>query len=232
MKTIWKIISSILIELSLVVPFAPCTLVQFRTPASETNGSLAAGESSSDDNASYFYTDVYGGELHAVQVVLAELMRVYPCLMMEPAYSLVQDRMTIYGTCDYEKMFRLELERSEGRWNATAQLSAEHCRKELVEDFVLEWQGRNQTVPAKSWVTRFFSIAVHLLLHKRGMSHAAVRDTYPVLDILGGKVRDENCQCLTGAEFAYRETWDQICQETPTKNLTANVNVSETISCL
>uniref|UniRef100_A0A8D8MKZ9 (northern house mosquito) hypothetical protein n=1 Tax=Culex pipiens TaxID=7175 RepID=A0A8D8MKZ9_CULPI len=189
------------------------TFVKFRTPASETNGSLADGETSIDGRpVSYFYTDVYGGELHSLQVALPEQMRVYPCLMMEPAYSLVQDRMTIYGTCDYEKMFRLELNRTGGRWNATAQLSAENCRKELVEDFVLEWHGRNYTVSAKSLDVGDFLLTVHLLLRKRGMSHALVREIYPVLDILFGKVRDENCQCLSGAEFAYRETWDQLCK--------------------
>lgn len=173
MKMIWKV-SSILIQLSLVVTYAVCvgTLVQFRPPASETNGSLAAGETSNADDVSYFYTDVYGGKLRSAQVALAEQMLVYPCLMMEPAYSLVQDRMTIYGTCDYEKMFRLELTRSEGRWNATAQLSTKNCRKELVEDFVLEWHGRNYTVFANSWNVEKSSLTVHLLVHKRGMSHA------------------------------------------------------------
>uniref|UniRef100_A0A8D8D0Y9 (northern house mosquito) hypothetical protein n=1 Tax=Culex pipiens TaxID=7175 RepID=A0A8D8D0Y9_CULPI len=190
------------------------TFVKFRTPASETNGSLADGETSIDGRpVSYFYTDVYGGELHSLQVALPEQMRVYPCLMMEPAYSLVQDRMTIYGTCDYEQMFRLELDRSDGRWIATAQLSAKHCRKELVEDFVLEWNGRNHTVSARSMDVEQSSLTVHLLAHKRGMSHAQVRVIYPVsvLDISFGKVRDENCQCLTGAKFAYRETWNQLC---------------------
>ncbi|EDS25938.1 succinate dehydrogenase [Culex quinquefasciatus] len=175
-----------------------CSPVQFWPPASETNGSLAAGETSNADDVSYFYTDVYGGKLRSAQVALAAQMLVYPCLMMEPAYSLVQDRMTIYGTCDYEKMFRLELTRSEGRWNATAQLSTKNCRKELVEDFVLEWHGRNYTVFANSWNVEKSSLTVHLLVHKRGMSHAQVREIYPVLDIAFGKVRDENCRNETG----------------------------------
>lgn len=91
-------------------------------------------------------------------------MRSYPCVLLEPAFSLVQDHMTLYGTCDYRKMFRLKLKLSGGQWIAQVKRSEMNCMDEEIKEFVMTWRGQNHTVNSGSFQKFTSSIGIKTII--------------------------------------------------------------------
>lgn len=188
-------------------------LVQFRAP--KGNDGLLTEETFEDsDPVSFFYVDVYGGIAKSINIEVTELFPNNPCLMMEPALSLVKNHMTFYGTCNYDEMFQLKLINSNGKWTASVKLSENGCKKDFIADFRLTWQGINHTITSKLNKHGFGSMIIHLLMHKQGMSYKASQSLYPVLKLHFGKAPAKNCRCLNGSEFEFRKTWYQLCPAT------------------
>lgn len=189
-------------------------LVQFRTP--KMNDKLLAGESIEDSKpVSFFYVDHYGSPGGSLETIVEEHFFKNPCLLMEPAYSLVRDQMTFYGTCNYQEMIRLKLERSSGEWTATMMQTEFSCRNDVVRHFVLARQGTNHTVNSNiSLDFKLGDVIIHLLLHKQGLNRKEVRCMYPVLNYSSRRLAvDKYCQCLSGTKFDFRKTWFELCPE-------------------
>lgn len=185
------------------------TLVQFRLP----NEDLAPNE----NPVSLFYAVEYtsAGVVVQLDVWLPELVRSYPCLLMESAYSLVRDHMTLYGTCDCRDMFRLDLQRFDGEWTAKVKLSSTrmNCRDDLVDNFILNWRGINHTVISRKTDNLHGSVILDLLPNKKGMSYDTVRSMYPVLNNTDLTLIRKYCQCFDGSEFEFENKWNEVCPE-------------------
>lgn len=115
--------------------------VQFRTPKQDSG--LLSGEAIETANpVSFFYVDVVGVKIFPKKDTIEDLLEKHPCLMMEPAYALVRDQMTFYGTCDSRQMVRLALKRTGEHWTPSVKLAAnDGCKDALVREFYLAWQG-------------------------------------------------------------------------------------------
>lgn len=193
------------------------TLVQFRLPNEDLDYS-PNGNSNDLTPVSLFYVDEYtsGGVVSQLDVSIPELLRTYPCLLMEPAYSRVRDQMTLYGTCNYQSMFRLDLQRSDEQWTAKVKLSNKNCRDDLVDNFELNWHGINHTVVSRKTDRFYGSVTLDLLPYKTGMSYDTVRSMYPVLNNTNFKLLRKSfnlCKCLDGSEFEFKNTWKEFCPE-------------------
>ncbi|KAL9701618.1 hypothetical protein quinque_005059 [Culex quinquefasciatus] len=99
------------------------TLVQFRSPSFVDPAPV-----------SLFYADEYLLDARASTrfVYIPALLREQPCLLMEPAYSFVRDHMALYGTCDYQDVFWLDLQRSGKQWTAKVKHASLHVMTTLV----------------------------------------------------------------------------------------------------
>lgn len=192
-------------------PSAQDTLIQFRTP--DFDDGLLAGETIEDSNkpVSFFYVDVYGG--YKVDVDTSELLRRNPCVMMEPSYALVRDEMTFYGTCNYHEMFQLNLNLSNGTWNAAVTLSRNYRLQYFADDFELSWQGINHKVISNISYGYVGSAVVQLLLHKQSMNVQDVRSIYPD-QLSETRLPDISCKCLDGSRFDYRKRWLELSPKT------------------
>lgn len=224
-----KRFSAILVGLILLSLSAQDTLFQFRTP--DVGPEILAGETIDDSNkpVSFFYVDYYGGSTAVPDC--PQLLQLNPCVMMEPAYTLVRDKMTFYGTCNYDKMFQLKIIRSNGTWTAAVQLSANYSMNFVANDFELSWQGINHTVILNKRNYVFGLILVQLLVHKQMENVQDVRSIYPELVRWPGRLPDENCQCLDGSRFNYRKTWLKLSHNTnKSEKLRPETSKSEQIS--
>lgn len=210
MRTKW--LSATLVGLVFLSPSTQHTLIQFRTPNQDPE--LPAGETVEDSNepVSFFYVDYYGGYKGLIDT--SELLRLNPCLMMEPSYALVRDEMTFYGTCNYHEMFQLKINRSNETWKAAVKLSANYSIDSMADDFDLSWQGINHTVVAKERNVAFGLTIVHLLLYQQSVNVQDVRSLYPELDRWRERLPDESCQCLNGSRFDYKKSWRELSPET------------------
>lgn len=182
------------------------TLVQFRSPSFVDPAPV-----------SLFYADEYllDARASARFVYIPALLREQPCLLMEPAYSFVRDHMALYGTCDYQDVFRLDLQRSGEQWTAKVKRTNQDCREDLVEDFDLSWQGIKRTVVSNKQIKVGAPAVLDLLPYKKGMSFEMVQSLYPVLNITNITLSNEKkqCQCFNASELDLKSIWSQRCPE-------------------
>lgn len=207
-----------------LIPAVTGSLVRFQLPFSDNGlsfGELFEGQTSA---ASYHVVQIYNpyySDKPFNKKGVEEFFRMCPCIMLEPAYTNVRNRMVFYGGCKPQsRLFRLELKRSgEARqWTGKMDSCAgKIVTRERISGFDFTWQGINHTVTGLGNEEQddYYYADVHILFRKSNWRYDKINAMDSAIDAPNYWVASavHRCACSDESQFNTMEIWHKSCPD-------------------
>ncbi|KAL1373739.1 hypothetical protein pipiens_018483, partial [Culex pipiens pipiens] len=220
------------LKLLTILPLASitnCYVFKIHTSTQDPTDKLLSGESFDNQcPVSLFYAVIYHpidskpnpayGPTNAIPPFKGN-----PCLVLEPAYALVQNNMTFYGTCNYSTMLQLTMRRIAPttynvHWESTLKVASQRtCRLITPEEFFMSRRGSQfETVNPEPVRGRLEGLGeIRLTIRNRSSRYDPdVLENFPAGN---GNWKQfgvgAGCECRQEATPRHRQVWREMCGE-------------------
>lgn len=220
-----------LLTILLLASITECYVFKINTSTKDPTDKLLSGESfNNQSQVSLFFAVVY----HPVEskpnlaystTNAIPLFKSNPCLVLEPAYALVQNNMTFYGTCNYSTMLQLTMRRIAPttysvHWESTLKVASQRtCRIVPSEEFFMSRRGTQfETVNPEQVRGRPGGLGeIRLTIRNRSSWYDPdVLENFPTAN---GNWKQfgvgAGCECRQGSAATprHRQVWREMCGE-------------------